>query len=79
MVGRNGSGKSSFAEGVETAFTGRTARLDKQRGEVWRRHWRNLHDGADPKVEVRLAIAGDPRLSTLTCTWQGDDVHGARH
>ncbi|QTR02250.1 AAA family ATPase, partial [Saccharothrix algeriensis] len=45
VMGRHGSGKSSFAEGVETAFTGRTARLDKQRGEVWRRHWRNLHDG----------------------------------
>ncbi|MFD3754505.1 AAA family ATPase [Streptomyces cyaneofuscatus] len=74
VVGRNGSGKSSFAEGAETALTGRTARLDKQRGEVWRRHWRNLHDGADPKVEVRLAISGDPRLSTLTCTWPGDDV-----
>ncbi|MDX3830986.1 AAA family ATPase [Streptomyces europaeiscabiei] len=74
VVGRNGSGKSSFAEGVETAFTGRTARLDKQRGEVWRRHWRNLHDGAEPKVEVRLAIAGDARSSTLTCTWPGDDV-----
>ncbi|MFI2033329.1 AAA family ATPase [Streptomyces bottropensis] len=74
VVGRNGSGKSSFAEGAETAFTGRTARLDKQRGEVWRRHWRNLHDGAEPKVEVRLAIAGDAQSSTLTCTWPGDDV-----
>ncbi|GAA1926927.1 ATP-binding protein [Streptomyces sodiiphilus] len=74
VVGRNGSGKSSFAEGVETAFTGRTARLDKQRGEVWRRHWRNLHDGAEPRVEVRLAVAGDARPSTLTCTWSGDDV-----
>ncbi|MFI6278308.1 AAA family ATPase [Streptomyces sp. NPDC050988] len=74
VVGRNGSGKSSFAEGVETAFTGRTARLDKQRNEVWRRHWRNLHDGTEPKVEVRLAIAGDARPSTLTCTWPGDDV-----
>ncbi|WP_078843339.1 AAA family ATPase [Streptomyces albus] len=74
VVGRNGSGKSSFAEGAETAFTGSTARLDKQRNEVWRRHWRNLHDGADPKVEVRLSMAGDPRPSTLTCTWPGDDV-----
>ncbi|MDV9170512.1 AAA family ATPase [Streptomyces sp. W16] len=74
VVGRNGSGKSSFAEAAETAFTGRTARLDKQRGEVWRRHWRNLHDGADPKAEVRLTIAGDTRPSTLTCTWPGDDV-----
>jgi hypothetical protein len=38
------------------------------------RHWRNLHDGAEPKVEVRLALAGDARSSTLTCTWPGDDV-----
>ncbi|MDT0307346.1 AAA family ATPase [Streptomyces sp. DSM 44917] len=74
VVGRNGSGKSSFAEGAETAFTGRTARFDKQRGEVWRRHWRNLHDGTEPKIEVRLAIAGDARPSTLTCAWPGDDV-----
>lgn len=74
VVGRNGSGKSSFAEGVETAFTGRTARLDKQRGEVWRRHWRNLHDGTEPKVEVRLSTAGDAKPSTLTCTWPGGDV-----
>ncbi|MEV5347415.1 AAA family ATPase [Streptomyces achromogenes] len=74
VVGRNGSGKSSFAEGAETAFTGRTARLDKQRGEVWRRHWRNLHDGAEPKVEVRLALGGDARPSTLTCTWPSNDV-----
>ncbi|MGW7574983.1 AAA family ATPase [Streptomyces sp. NPDC054765] len=74
VVGRNGTGKSSFAEGVETAFTGRTARLDKQRGEVWRRHWRNLHHGAEPKVEVGLALAGDTRPSALTCTWPGDDV-----
>lgn len=74
VVGRNGSGKSSFADGIETAFTGRTDRLDSRRGEVWRRHWRNLHDGADPKIEVRLAVGGDTRPSTLTCTWPGDDV-----
>ncbi|MEU1782419.1 AAA family ATPase [Streptomyces abikoensis] len=74
VVGRNGSGKSSFAEGIETAFTGRAARLDKQRGEVRRQHWRNLHDGAEPKVEVRLSVAGDAKPSTLTCTWPGDDV-----
>ncbi|MFJ1582564.1 AAA family ATPase [Streptomyces sp. NPDC088197] len=74
VVGRNGSGKSSFADGIETAFTGRTDRLDSRRGEVWRQNWRNLHDGADPRIEVRLAMAGDPRPSTLTCTWSGDDV-----
>lgn len=74
VVGRNGSGKSSFAEGVEVAFTGRTARLDPSRSEVWRSHWRNLHDGDKPKVEARIAIGGDPKESTLTCTWPSGKV-----
>ncbi|MEU8671324.1 AAA family ATPase [Streptomyces anulatus] len=73
VVGRNGSGKSSFAEGIETAFTGKSARWDGLNA-VWRNDWRNLHEGADPKIEVRLGIGGDSRPSTLTCTWEGNDV-----
>ncbi|MCM2413216.1 AAA family ATPase [Streptomyces sp. RKAG290] len=73
VVGRNGSGKSSFAEGIETAFTGKSARWDGL-NPVWRNDWRNLHEDSDPKIEVRLGIGGDPRPSTLTCTWDGDDV-----
>lgn len=41
---------------------------------MWRSNWRNLHDGDDPKIEVRLCVGGDSRPSTLTCTWAGDDV-----
>ncbi|MEV8566040.1 hypothetical protein AB0436_10755 [Streptomyces sp. NPDC051322] len=73
VVGRNGSGKSSFAEGAETAFTGTSTRWAGL-NPVWRSNWRNLHDGGAPKVEVKLSIGGDPGPSTLTCTWQGDDV-----
>lgn len=73
VVGRNGSGKSSFAEGVETAFTGKSARWDG-RSPAWRSNWRNLHEGAAPKIEVKLRLEGDAKPSTLSCTWSGDDV-----
>ena len=42
VVGRNGSGKSSFAEALELLLTGDTYRW-AQRTKVWRDGWRNLH------------------------------------
>jgi recombinational DNA repair ATPase RecF len=72
VVGRNGSGKSSIAEGIETAFTGTNARWERQ-DQARRGAWRNLHDGAQPRIEVRLAIGGDTGRGTLTRTWNGDD------
>ena len=44
VVGRNGSGKSSFAEGLEVLLTGGLRRWD-DRSAVWKESWRNLHDG----------------------------------
>ena len=41
VVGRNGSGKSSFAEGLELLLTGETYRWS-QRSKVWRDGWRNF-------------------------------------
>lgn len=70
VVGRNGSGKSSLAEGIETAFTGTSARWEGL-NTAWRDNWRNLHADEAPKVEVKLGIGGDPRPSTLTRTWPG--------
>ena len=42
VVGRNGSGKSSFAEALEVLLTGDSLRW-KERAAVWREGWRNLH------------------------------------
>jgi hypothetical protein len=51
VVGRNGSGKSSFAEAVELLTTG-TNRRWSTRSKVWRESWRNLHHGSsDLRVE----------------------------
>ena len=67
VVGRNGSGKSSFAEGLELLLTGDTYRWS-QRSKVWRDGWRNLHHpGAGPPRRVynqhreRLAASAEER------------------
>jgi hypothetical protein len=78
VVGRNGSGKSSIAEGIETAFTGVNTRwhgLHASRSG----NWRNLHhQGGKPEIEVKLAIEGDNGRSTLTRTWDGEDFDASR-
>ncbi|WP_073950391.1 ATP-binding protein [Streptomyces kebangsaanensis] len=71
VVGRNGSGKSSIAEGIETLFTGTNAHCSGQHPNRAVR-WRNLHNDERTAVEARLAIEGDPSPSTLTRTWTGD-------
>lgn len=73
VTGRNGSGKSSFAEAVEIALTGDNARW-RGRSDIWRRSWRNLHHGQDPQIAVELRIDGDPDSATVLRTWHGDDV-----
>ncbi|GLW17642.1 hypothetical protein Stsp01_43850 [Streptomyces sp. NBRC 13847] len=73
VVGRNGSGKSSIAEGIETAFTGVNMRWQGQHA-IRRSNWRNLHDtDGRPEIAVKLAIEGDTGRSTLARTWEGDD------
>ncbi|WP_405778721.1 AAA family ATPase [Streptomyces sp. NBC_01378] len=73
VVGRNGSGKSSIAEAVETAFTGTNMRWLGQ-DATRTSNWRNLHESSKTEVEVKLAIEGDTGRSTLTRTWTGNDV-----
>ncbi|MGW4197177.1 AAA family ATPase [Streptomyces sp. NPDC005004] len=71
VVGRNGSGKSSFAEGIETLFTGSNAHCSGQNASRAVR-WRNLHHGEQTVIEAKLSIDGDPSPSTLTRIWAGD-------
>jgi recombinational DNA repair ATPase RecF len=55
VVGRNGSGKSSFAEGVEVLLTGDSLRF-KERAAVWREGWRNLHH---PHASLRATFVAE--------------------
>ena len=76
VVGRNGSGKSSFAEGLELLLTGDTYRWS-QRSKVWRDGWRNLHH---PKAALaaEFALEGEKGACTLAREWaDGAELTGA--
>ncbi|MCF6507035.1 hypothetical protein E9549_06400 [Blastococcus sp. MG754426] len=78
VVGRNGSGKSSFAEAAEIALTGTNARW-RDRSSVWREGWRNLHRGdAQPSVQVDLHVDGEPGTTRVAREWDSDDVDASR-
>ncbi|MER6627478.1 AAA family ATPase [Streptomyces sp. NPDC000987] len=76
VVGRNGSGKSSIAEAVETLFTGTNAHCSGQHPNRAVR-WRNLHHDEPTRVEAKLMVEGDPSPGTLTRTWTGDAFTGS--
>ena len=67
VVGRNGSGKSSFAEALEVAFTGDSKRWS-DRSKIWKEGWRNLHQAHPAAIEVGLLLEGQGP-ATVTCTW----------
>ncbi|MBO4210527.1 AAA family ATPase [Micromonospora echinofusca] len=71
VTGRNGSGKSSFAEAAEFALTGDNKRWSG-RTSVWRQGWRNLHADTDPRIRVRLGVEGHRDGATVECHWTGD-------
>jgi len=76
VVGRNGSGKSSFAEGLELLLTGDTYRW-KKRSVVWRDGWRNLHH---PKAALAadFALEGERGACTVACEWpEGPELEAA--
>ncbi|APE36601.1 hypothetical protein BOX37_24750 [Nocardia mangyaensis] len=71
VVGRNGSGKSSFAEAAEFALTGGNRRWDG-RSTAWREGWRNLHEPELARIEVELLTTGaDPDL-TIATRWDAN-------
>ncbi len=63
VVGRNGYGKSSFAEGV--LLTGTSLRWEG-RTKAWKLGWRNLHQAQTASVSADLLVAGDCPLTSLT-------------
>jgi DNA repair exonuclease SbcCD ATPase subunit len=69
VVGRNGSGKSSFAEGIELLLTGKNRRWDA-RPTAWRDGWRNLHHGTT-SIVAEFIVEGKG-TSTVTRSWEPD-------
>jgi len=68
VAGRNGSGKSSFAEAAELALTGENKRWS-DRAAVWKEGWRNLHTAGDSKITVELAEDGQQGTIRVTRDW----------
>lgn len=68
VVGRNGSGKSSFAEALEVLLTGNALRWQDRSGP-WKDGWRNLHSGSRPTITARFQVAGKGGLTTVEKSW----------
>ncbi|MCP3015813.1 AAA family ATPase [Nocardiopsis dassonvillei] len=77
IVGRNGSGKSSFAEAAEAALTGRNPRWDSM-PTGWRDGWRNLHYDERTEATVDVRVAGDEGSTRISRRWTGESVRSAR-
>ena len=71
ITGRNGSGKSSFAEAIEVVLTGRCARIDGLQ-KRWRNGWRNLDQSYAPLIALEFAIE-KTGIVTLQRKWNADE------
>lgn len=68
VVGRNGSGKSSFAEALEVLLTGDNRRWAK-RSAVWKEGWRNLHHDNPTFIEAGVIAQGRGGRTSVRRTW----------
>lgn len=66
VAGRNGSGKSSFAEGLELLMTGALKRVAK-RPKAWTDGWQCLHHDAPTRLAAELVCGGE--VVPLTREW----------
>src|SRR4051794_4807232 len=72
VVGRNGSGKSSFAEGLELLMTGALKRWEK-RPRGWTETWQCLHHDGAPRLPAELVTNGE--TVTLAQQWPRGAAH----
>src|ERR1700690_3964938 len=76
VVGRNGSGKSSFSEALEMVLLGTNQRWE-QRVKVWRDGWQNLHH-RHTRVAAKFTIDGRRQPLEVARVWtEGDAVDGS--
>ena len=73
IVGRNGSGKSSFSEALELLLTGDNQRWSSKRTRIWKEGWRNLHHSGTTHIEARVWIDGRAEPHTVVRSWKPMD------
>ena len=76
VVGRNGSGKSSFAEAAEFALTGDSLRWSGKSLD-WKRGWRNLHADAAPEIKVTMRVEGEREPRAVRVRWTSGKLESA--
>ena len=69
VVGANGTGKSSFAEGLEFLLTGENSRWEGKAKE-WSQGWRNLHSEAAPLLQANFAVEGVAGPAVVSRLWR---------
>ncbi|WP_433287802.1 AAA family ATPase [Pseudonocardia sp. CA-142604] len=77
VTGRNGSGKSSFAEAAELVLTGDNSRWSRKQTNkaVWVQGWRNLHAEGPTEIEVELVAADQTGPTKVRMSWDdGQDL-----
>ena len=75
VLGRNGSGKSSFAEGLEVLLTGDMKRWEKL-SAVWHEGWRNLQTPGEAEISAKLLLE-DGGLAVARRTWASGTAFAA--
>lgn len=70
VVGRNGSGKSSFAEALELLLTGDNSRWST-RSAIWKEGWRNLHQ-SDARIDAEFVVEGAKGATVVSREWKPD-------
>ena len=70
VVGRNGSGKSSFAEALELLLTGDNSRWST-RSAIWKEGWRNLHQ-SDTRIDAEFVVEGAKGTTVVSREWKPD-------
>lgn len=76
VSGRNGSGKSSFAEALELALTGTSYRW-RERQSLWSESWRNLHKPSPCAVRAEFTREGSGPV-TVGVDWKAEAELTAR-
>ena len=67
VVGRNGSGKSSFAEALELLLTGENSRWST-RSAIWKEGWRNLHH-VEARIDAEFVLEGSKGKTSISRHW----------
>jgi recombinational DNA repair ATPase RecF len=78
VVGRNGSGKSSFAEGLEVLLTGTLMRWETAKSAIFRDGWQCKHFADGTEIKADFLIEGKGKAATARTWAPGAEVRNSQ-